>query len=165
MNKEPQPLKFTSEEGDTIEITLDLIKHPIAYRRKMYELVHNTGLTENEARHFIDTTPFVMELVYDIDRGLFAVECEAVESLKMYNPYTGFVIPNDNISYQEPNPRQVVDRITCQIEDMTSELDNTWINGDFTTREAEIIDETKEKLQEAVTELHKITDPDEDLSD
>lgn len=98
MSETIQPLIITEEVCETFEITLDPVIHPTTYKRKMFELIHKSGLTEDEAKHFIDTTPFVLELLYDIDRGLFAVESEAVECIEIYNPYTGKEIPNENLS-------------------------------------------------------------------
>lgn len=48
-------------------------------------------MTEEEAKDFVRTTPFSIELYYHVNQGLFGVEGEAVESYgnEIYSPYTG----------------------------------------------------------------------------
>lgn len=96
--KEGEPLKITEETGDTVEIYLSPDKYPVAYQRKKYELMNSCGMSEEEAERNIFQTPFVLELFYAIDRGLFAVESEPLDCIEIYNPYTGEEIPNENIS-------------------------------------------------------------------
>lgn len=95
--KEPGDIKITEEEGDCIEVWLTKESTPIAYERKKYELVHKSGMTEEEAEIFIAQVPFVLEIFYSIDQGLFAVESEALESCVIFNPYTGTEITNNNL--------------------------------------------------------------------
>jgi hypothetical protein len=95
--KDLEPLRITEETGDTTEIYLTNDYTPAAYQRKMYELVHKSGMTEEEAMLYLETTPVSLELFYDVDRGLFAVEEDAGECCEIYNPYTGKEIPNDNL--------------------------------------------------------------------
>ena len=73
---------------EVIDVYLDEDKHPRAFKTKLHELIES-GLDEDAARKFIRDTPFVMEVYYDLNRGLFMVESEAVESIEIYNPYTG----------------------------------------------------------------------------
>lgn len=80
---------------EVIEIYLDSVKHPVAYNAKIDELIES-GMTREEAEGFISTTPFVMELYYAPNQGLFLVESEAIESTEIYNPYCGEEIPNSN---------------------------------------------------------------------
>lgn len=74
---------------ETIKVKLSEEKTPIAFNNKLEELVED-GLSEAEARKFISSTPFVLELYYEKDRGLFAVESEALESCpeSICSPYT-----------------------------------------------------------------------------
>jgi hypothetical protein len=95
--KEIKPLRITEETGDTIAVYLLQRSTPAVWERKMYELIHQSGMTEEEAMRYMETTPVPLELFYDIDRGLFAVEEEAGECTEIYNPYTGKEIPNDNL--------------------------------------------------------------------
>ena len=85
------------ENPDVVSILLDKNLHPVAWERKMRELTQISGMTENEAESFLNTNAFVMELYYDISRGLFAVESEAVECCEIYNPYTGDEIAREAI--------------------------------------------------------------------
>ncbi|GAB6119603.1 hypothetical protein [Dysgonomonas termitidis] len=97
MNNEEQPLHIKEEEGDTIEIWLTKEKTPAAYERKKYELIHKSGMTEQEAEEHIAHIPIVLEVFYSVDQGLFGVKSEAIASCKIYNPYSGEEIPNDNL--------------------------------------------------------------------
>lgn len=161
MNKEPKPLKIGETEGDTIKITLDPNLHPAAYERKLHELVTRSGMTESEAKVWIMQNPIVLEIFYDIDRGLFAVESEATAYCEIYNPYTGLIVPNDNMEQHNPSPMQIIDRATSDLEDMTSALQIAENEGEFSLLQMGWLDEAKEKIQEAVTELHRFTDPEE----
>ena len=76
------------DEVEAFDFYLDEAKHPRAFKTKLRELIES-GLDEDAARKFIRDTPFVMEVYYDLNRGLFMVESEAVESTEIYNPYTG----------------------------------------------------------------------------
>jgi hypothetical protein len=74
--------------AEVVDIYLDPNKHPKAFGLKKEELV-SAGLSEKNAETFIMTTPIQMELFYSKDRGLFAVESEAVGNTDVYDPYTG----------------------------------------------------------------------------
>lgn len=94
MENNIEPLKITEDAGDIVEIYLSPYKHPIAYQRKKYELMNSSGMSEEEAERHILQAPFVLELFYAIDQGLFAIESEPLDSIEVYNPYTGEEIPN-----------------------------------------------------------------------
>ncbi|MDR2005298.1 MAG: hypothetical protein LBQ74_19930 [Prevotella sp.] len=96
MNKFEEPLRVTEDEGDVIDILLTPEKTPIAYERKLYELINKTGMTKEEAEHYL-LAPIPLEIFYAIDQGLFGVESEALCSTSLYNPYSGEEIPNDNL--------------------------------------------------------------------
>ena len=80
--------KHNSDEVESMEVFLSKSKTPIAYNKKVNELVR-CGMTKEEAENFVDTTPFEMEFYYQDDLGLFMVEAEAVEGCTIINPYTG----------------------------------------------------------------------------
>lgn len=70
-------------------VILDPEKHPIAYQAKLSEL-RLSGMTDEEAVDYIRETPIEMELYYSPERGLFAVEADAVENgADIFDPYTG----------------------------------------------------------------------------
>jgi hypothetical protein len=165
-NEELEQLRIKEEEGDVIELYVEPEKMPETYRRKKYELIHCSGMTETEADKYLLTTPIKLELFYDIDRGLFAVEADACESCEMFNPYTGKEIPNDNLPPATlPSPRQVVDRITGELEDINSELKQAWEDGDFNMTDDERIENARESIDEALGYLHCIGDPEEEEDD
>lgn len=80
-------------EEETVEVRLDPVSHPKAYETKKKELV-DSGMTEQEAEKALQV-PFVMELYYSKDQGLFAVESEALECCGVRNPYDGILIDNE----------------------------------------------------------------------
>jgi hypothetical protein len=152
-------LRITEQEGDVRDIYLDPEEMPEACRRKKYELVHNSGMTTEEADRHILTTPIPLEFFYDIDRGLFAVEAEAGECSEVYNPYTGREIPNDNLPpKEEKSPQWRLSEITCQLEELNSELQEIWESGDFSLEDEERIENARYSIDDALAELHSIGD-------
>lgn len=91
-------LRITKDKGDTIEVYLDPNKHPIAYQTKKRELMRCSGLTDEEADSFLMEIPFILEIFYSPDQGLFAVEAEPIGEIEIYNPYDGCKIPNENLT-------------------------------------------------------------------
>ncbi len=83
--------KHNSDEMEVIDIRLSESKTPVAYARKVKELMDQGCYnTVEEAKKFVDEAVFQMEMYYSIDQGLFLVESEAVESgTEIYNPNTG----------------------------------------------------------------------------
>ncbi len=80
--------KAPSDNIEIIKITLNEIDQPVAFKAKVDELV-KSGMSKKEAKNFVSTTPFELEVYYSPDCGLFLVESEAVESTEIYDPYTG----------------------------------------------------------------------------
>ena len=155
--KEMVQLHFTSDEGDTIEIYLDPLKYPLSYKRKFHELVHQSGMTENEAKNYIASTPIIMELAYDIDRGLFMVEADAIESCSIHNPYTGMIVPNDNLPVPEENPLTFLDTSRATLMNMSGELrTEVYDKHDFSTEHMGCIEEAIELIDEAIDRLNDI---------
>lgn len=81
----------TAGNEEVIEVYLSEEKQPIAFGNKVKELMEESGMSEEEAKEFVRTTPFTLELYYHMYQGLFAVESEAVEGYgnEIYSPYTG----------------------------------------------------------------------------
>lgn len=90
MCSEKENLIITAD-AECIDVLLTPSETPVAYERKLYELV-NSGITEEEAKSYL-LQPIQLELFYDYIRGLFAVESEAVDCSEIYNPYTGEEVP------------------------------------------------------------------------
>lgn len=80
--------KNKPEQAEIIELFLSEDKTPIAYQKKVTELI-KSGMTKEEAENFVSTTPFEMEFYYSDDLGLFLVESEAVEEANIIDPYSG----------------------------------------------------------------------------
>jgi len=97
----PKINKAGSEE--VIEVLLSETQHPIAFNAKVKELVEQSGMTEEEAKNFVRTNPFTLELYYHVNQGLFAVESEAVESYgnEIYSPYTGEECDRTDVDKEE----------------------------------------------------------------
>jgi hypothetical protein len=80
--------KYNSSEVESIHVLLSETKNPICFKNKLNELINQAGMTEQEARNFINTTEFELEVYYEEGQGLFAVESEAVESTEIFSPYS-----------------------------------------------------------------------------
>lgn len=93
MKQNNDRLTITSD-CELIDVLLCPNKTPLAYQRKLKELVEIAGMTEDEAKESL-LQPIPLELFYDYGLGLFGVESEAVESTDIYSPYTGEEIPKE----------------------------------------------------------------------
>lgn len=79
---------------ETINVLLTESKTPVAFKRKLDEYMAN-GCSEQEARKFL-LQPIELDLIYEPDNGLFAVEGEALSSsLEIVSPYTKSPIEED----------------------------------------------------------------------
>jgi hypothetical protein len=76
-----------SEQMETIKIVLSKEKTPIAWEQRVLSLI-NSGFNRDEAEK-IASEPIDVEMYYNQDAGLFLVECDAVESGSIYDPYSG----------------------------------------------------------------------------
>lgn len=76
--------------SETIKVCLNRKDHPRAFQKAVENLM-SSGLSEEEATKSVATTPFVLEIAYSPNQGLFAVESEALEFFReeMFDPYTG----------------------------------------------------------------------------
>lgn len=80
-----------AEQYESILVILDEKKYPIAHQMKLEELMEQGAFESVEAaKEWINTNPIELELYYEKDAGLFAVEAEAVESIShtLCSPYT-----------------------------------------------------------------------------
>lgn len=79
---------------ESFDVLLDEVKTPVAFKRKLNELI-GQGNSESDARRFLKQ-PIELELIYEPDHGLFAVESEAISSsLGLRSPYSGVQIVED----------------------------------------------------------------------
>lgn len=76
-------------EEEVVFIKLSEIKHPVAFNKKVEELIAS-GLTKKEAIKFVQEYRFCMELYYEKGLGLMMVESEVIEnSCDIFSPYSG----------------------------------------------------------------------------
>lgn len=84
-------------QEEVIEVRLTRDRFPIAFSNKLKELMDCGAFdSEEKAIEWIEETPIVLELMYEKDGGLFAVESEAVESGILVSPYSQETIECDD---------------------------------------------------------------------
>ena len=76
------------EDAETINICLSKENTPIAWQHKVDELVE-CGMSVEDAEK-VASEPICIELYYEKNYGLFAVETEAIDSTPIFSPYTKF---------------------------------------------------------------------------
>ena len=82
-------------QEETISVLLTRKSFPIAFQNKLNELMEQGAFdSEEEAIRWIESTPIILEIMYEKDCGLFAVESEAIECCpcSLVSPYSGEVI-------------------------------------------------------------------------
>jgi len=89
--------KNSAENYECINVYLSEEKTPIAFATKLKELMEQKVFdNEDEAKKWIRTTPFEMEIYYSFGYGLFMVEAEAVEGgANIYDPYSTEILEED----------------------------------------------------------------------
>lgn len=77
------------DDVETINIRLRKDHYPKLFQKKLDELLES-GAFDNEesATRWIEETPITLELFYEKDSGLFAVEMEAVDTDNIVSPYS-----------------------------------------------------------------------------
>lgn len=85
-------------EPETLHIVLTPFNYPTAFENKVTELLEQEVFkTREEAREWVIKTPIVLEVFYEKNNGLFAVESDAVECNICSSPYTKKdIISDDN---------------------------------------------------------------------
>jgi hypothetical protein len=77
-------------QEETIGVLLTRRTFPIAFQNKLNELMEQGAFdNEEEATRWIESNPIILEIMYEKDNGLFAVESEAIESNNLMSPYSG----------------------------------------------------------------------------
>lgn len=76
---------------ESIIVRLSEKETPIAFANKLHELMSQKCFDNIEdAKAWIEETPFEMDVYYEEGKGLFCVESDAVDnSVDIYSPYTG----------------------------------------------------------------------------
>ena len=84
-------------QEETIAVLLTRKTFPIAFQNKLDELMYQGAFdNEEDATKWIESNPIVLEIMYEKDSGLFAVESEAIECGTLISPYSGESIECDN---------------------------------------------------------------------
>ena len=91
---DPDRLAIADETCEVIDIVTTPGAYPELFRRRVKCLM-NSGLPQSEAEKIVALMPLKLELFYDIGRGGFAIDAEAVGNTPLYNPYTGKEIPDE----------------------------------------------------------------------
>lgn len=79
-----------SDNYESLKVVITKKDYPIIFKTKVEELLEQGAFkTKEEAEEFVEGMEIELELYYEKDRGLFAVEAEAVEScVQIASPYT-----------------------------------------------------------------------------
>lgn len=94
-NQEVNTLVITEDYDEVVEVTTSPDINPQTFKRRVRCLMIS-GMTRDQAEHYAITRPMQLSLFYDIGRGAFAVDSEAVDNTLIYNPYTGEKIPEES---------------------------------------------------------------------
>ena len=76
-----------SDQMEIMWVVLSKEKTPIAFEQIVLSLI-DSGVERDEAEQMA-SEPIDVEMYYNPNAGLFLVECEAVESGTIYDPYSG----------------------------------------------------------------------------
>lgn len=87
-------IAITDDYDEVIEVITTPAINPITFQRRVRCLMIS-GLSKEQAEHIASTEPMKLELFYDIGRGIFAIDAEAVGNTPLYNPYTAEEIPDE----------------------------------------------------------------------
>ena len=84
-------------QEEVIEVLLTPTRFPYSYKRKIEELMEQGVFdSQEEAEHWVQTTPICLELIYEKNTGLFAVESEAIEANACTSPYSQYDIVSED---------------------------------------------------------------------
>lgn len=97
---------FTEKAERLESFTLTKEQYPVAYENKVQELLNEGIPTREEAEKMVKTMEFNLELYYEPGQGMFAVECDAVKTGKIYSPYTRAKYRYSNEQESKPTPEQ-----------------------------------------------------------
>jgi hypothetical protein len=76
------------ETPEIIEVYLSPTKTPVAYKNRVEELIEECGMTREEAEREAFNTSIPLELVYEKNCGLFAVDSQATDCSTVWSPYS-----------------------------------------------------------------------------
>lgn len=90
----PDRVAITDDVDEVVEVITTPTINPEMFRRRVKCLMLS-GLSQEKAERTVATTPLQLSLFYDIGRGAFAIDAEAVCNATLYNPYTAEEIPDE----------------------------------------------------------------------
>ena len=123
-------------QEETISVLLTRKSFPIAFQNKLNELMEQGAFdSEEEATRWIESTPIVLEIMYEKDSGLFAVEAEAIECGSAISPYSGEEIETDCDDCDDTDTtmqNDVSKNDYCQFADVTIKFKDSGETQDVT---------------------------------
>lgn len=93
-HSDPDRLVITDEVDEVVYVVTSPAVNPDTFRRRVKCLMIS-GMTQSQAEEYAVDNPMQLSLFYDIGRGGFAIDAEAVGNTPLYNPYTGREIPDE----------------------------------------------------------------------
>ena len=97
-----------AKKAEYISVKLSKERTPIAYQKKLDELIEQGAFeTVDEAEAWLNGADFDLELYYQKECGLFAVDPEAVACSTCYSPYTG----DEMVTAEDCSTVEILDRI------------------------------------------------------
>lgn len=91
---DPDRVVITDDVDEVVEVATTPTVNPEMFRRRVKCLMLS-GMSQKEAEKTIASTPLQLSLFYDVGRGAFAIDAEAVGNAILYNPYSGKEIPDE----------------------------------------------------------------------
>lgn len=117
----------SAENYEPVNVFLTPDKTPIAYQNKVQCLMLS-GMTGAEARK-LALEPIELELYYEVGRGLFAVESEAVESCGIRSPYSGEPLEEETESSDETSRGfQIIISEGTSVVDVAFQINSTVVS-------------------------------------
>ena len=117
-------------QEETISVLLTRNAFPIAFQNKLDELMEQGAFnSEEEATRWIESTPIVLEIMYEKDSGLFGVEAEAIESGSAISPYSGEEIETDCDDCDDTDT--TINDTTINDTDTDTTMQNDVSNSDY----------------------------------
>lgn len=91
---DPDRLAICDEVDEVVDVVTTPDINPDTFRRRVKCLMIS-GMTQAEAEEYATDNPMQLSLFYDIGRGGFAIDAEAVGNTPLYNPFQGTEIPDE----------------------------------------------------------------------
>lgn len=139
-----KPIKINNAENmEILNVILSKEHTPIAYQNKLDELMECKCFdTKEEAERFLSTEPIELELYYEKNHGLFAVESESVEIPGFtHSPYSGVPL----IDPENDDPDNGITEYSA--ETITKKLNTYFLDSIIRTASDTSIDQDKKRQE------------------